>query len=117
MGGRHDESERTMKPHKHVELSHEDLVKLMEVSQVLLEKFNLITEKSISELKELLAKPEPKPDVVRYLMTNEYECVNLKLYEDRLFVRPQYDYFNNLYEQIKIVRDSFGKLKHVEVYK
>lgn len=66
---------------------------------------------------EYRIKPEPKPDVVRYLMTNDYECGNLKLYEDRLFVRPQSDDFDNLYEQIKIVRDSFGKLKHVEVYK
>lgn len=66
---------------------------------------------------EYRIKPEPKPDVVRYLMTNDYECGNLKLYEDRLFVRPQSDDFDNLYEQIKIVRDSFGKLKHVEIYK
>lgn len=63
-------------------------------------------------------KPEKKPDVVRYLMTNDAECGNLKFYEDRLFVRPQADEYDRLLEQVKLIWDGeTGKLKDAEVLK
>ena len=67
---------------------------------------------------EYRIKPEPKPDVVKYLMTDDKECGNLTSYEDRLFSEPQSDDLGNLYEQIKIVRHAdTGKIKSAEVLK
>lgn len=64
---------------------------------------------------EYRIKPEEKPDVIQYLMTDDKECGNLTSYEDRLFSEPQSDDLGNLYEQIKIVRHAdTGKIKSVK---
>lgn len=42
------------------QLSDEDLVKLMEACEIMLTKFQLITETKIGELKELLRKAQEK---------------------------------------------------------